>query len=75
MTAESVPPQPERVCVKCGSDDISVSWHGAGEDHHTRANAECRKYGRDQGQPEAEHLCCTCRTCQYRWKGDVLDAI
>ncbi len=61
-----------RVCVKCGSDDIAVNWHGEGLDHPTRAYAECRKYGRDRG-PEQEHLCVCCRVCQYGWKEDTLD--
>ncbi len=64
----------ERSCVKCGSDDIAVSWHAAGADHPSRAYAECRTYGADHGLPKEEHLCCTCRVCQYRWKEDVLDA-
>lgn len=66
---------PERSCVKCGSADIAISWHGAGEDHPTRRYSECRKYGEDRGKPEGEHLCCNCRVCQYRWKEDVLDAL
>ncbi len=65
----------ERSCVKCGSDDIAVSWHAAGADHPTRYYAECRTYGADRGLPKEEHLCCTCRVCQYRWKEDVLDAL
>ena len=65
----------ERRCVKCGSEDINVTWHGEGPDHYTREYAECRKYGRDRGKPEAEHLCCVCRVCQWRWKEDTLDAL
>ena len=63
----------KRSCVKCGSDDIAISWHGEGEDHISRRYAECRRYGEDRGQPTQEHLCCICRVCQWRWKEDTLD--
>lgn len=61
-----------RSCVKCGSDDINVSWHGPGKEHKSRDYTQCRKWGRDEG-PSAEHLCCCCRVCQYAWREDTVD--
>ena len=51
-------------CDKCGSDDVTLNWHGPGPDHETRRYARCRSYGEDWGKPRAEHLHYHCRTCQ-----------
>lgn len=51
-------------CIKCGWDDIGVSYHPG----HPIGCTEwtCREWRRVD-----EHLSLFCRRCQYRWLEDV----
>lgn len=60
---------PVRECVKCGGTDILVRWHRGGLYGLTGCG-----YGAKVVDP-VEHLHATCRTCQYEWLEDTLDAL
>lgn len=53
-------------CEKCGSDDISCTWHqgrfGAAVYHRCQYT---------QTQHEGEHLHYSCRRCAYEWTGPL----
>ena len=60
----------ERVCPKCGSAEALVRWHpGKGR----YGDGGCGFFAKVVGY--SEHLHVTCRTCQYEWMEDSLDAL
>ncbi len=59
-------------CPKCGSTDISMSYHKQGCSDLNCSCAEC-SWGSHHNQHD-EHLHRHCRGCQYDWIDPVLVA-
>lgn len=59
-------------CVKCGSEDIGVTYHKQGCDNARCSCATCL-YG-SHAKQHAEHLHYHCRVCQFDWTGPTNDS-
>lgn len=59
----------ESSCVKCGGNDILTRWHPG---HGRYGTNGCGYYAKVVVY--VEHLHRTCRTCQYEWADETLDA-
>lgn len=51
-------------CTKCGSDDVVIAWR----DHKTPYETAFGTKVEDN-----EHMACSCRRCEYKWKEKPLD--
>lgn len=68
-SARGNPPFQEHArCVKCGSEDVSCTYHANGHAYGCRAHSE-------RWEPKCchdEHFDRHCRRCHYTWREEVL---
>lgn len=64
--------EPTLRCVKCGSTDISTTFHEATECSYEYCDDCHESHGCKGGQDE--HLVRFCRVCRFEWYDSPLDA-
>lgn len=72
MSNKLPPYDPDAKCVKCGSEDVTTSFHQTTTcsfDHCDRCHNSTDCEG-----PSLEHFKRYCRNCLYKWVEATLDA-